>query len=414
VAVGNLNERAAARARAIGKRLSGGLARKRSGWFYVWSRTVITHLDRLASRRPVAVGLDSVDLADLPTRVPGATYRELEPPARDVLPPPNWVWPTNFPTLQKRYRTPAHREGRGVVEIPGGVVYGFKGYIGPDTRGVLTDASSLWSPEERTVLTGSAQALSYGVEDLDGITMSVWVGNAWGNYAHGLLQGVPRLDLLRRGFALEADRYLLEEKSARVLYEALDILGVPTDKFHLVPRDRAPAYRCATLRAATAPPFTDAWPTAFLHELFLPDPPTTAPSRRIYARREGPRRSVINEDEVIALLESLGFEIVALEGRPVREQAAMFADAEVIVSAHGASLANLVFARPGARVVELMGRNVASAVYAEVSWLHGLHYDMIMGLEPAPPDRWWTWQMLADTIVDVPALRRSLERHDLA
>jgi hypothetical protein len=414
VAVSTVTERAAVRARAAGKRLSGRLARKRSGWFYVWTRTVITRLDMRSWHRPVPVGLDSVTLAELPTRVPGATYRELEPPSRDVLPPPDWVWPATFPTVQKVYRTPAHREGRGVVEIPGGVVYGFKGYIGPDVGGVLTDASSLWSPEERTVLTGSAAALGFGVEELDGTTMTVWAGNAWGNYAHGLLQGVPRLDLLRRGFGLEADRYLLEEKSAPVIFEALDILGIPHERRHLVPRDHAPAYRCATLRAATAPPFTDAWPTAFLHELFLPDPPTTAPSRRIYTRREGPRRSVVNEAEVIALLESVGFEIVALEGRPVREQAAMFADAEVIVSAHGASLANLVFARAGARVIELMGKNVASAVYAEVSWLHGLQYEMIMGIEPAPPDRWWTWQMLADTIVDVPALRTSLERHGFA
>ena len=136
------------------------------------------------------------------------------------------------------YRTPAHREGRGVVEIPGGVVYGFKGYIGPDVGGVLTDASSLWSPEERQVLTGSAAALAFGVEDLDGTTMSVWAGNAWPT-AHGLLQGVPGLDLLHgRGFGLEADRYLLEEKSARVIFEALDILGIPVERRHFVPRDQ--------------------------------------------------------------------------------------------------------------------------------------------------------------------------------
>jgi capsular polysaccharide biosynthesis protein len=251
------------------------------------------------------------------------------------------------------------------------------------------------------------------LEELDGVTMSVWAGNAWGNYAHGLLQSVPRLDLLRRGFGLEADRYLLEEKSARATFEALDILGIPAERLHLVPRERAPAYRCATLRAATSPPFAAEWPTAFLHELFLPDPPTTAP-RRIYIRREGPRRAVLNEDDVIELLESAGFETLSMDGPTVREQAAVFASAEAIVSAHGAALANLVFARPGTAVVELMGRNSASVVYAHLAWRHRLRYEMIMGLEAGPPDRWWTWQMLADTVVDVPALRSSLERLVLA
>src|SRR5205823_8816415 len=139
------------------------------------------------------------------------------------------------------------------------------------------------------------------------------------------------------------------------------------------------AYRCATLRAATSPPFAAGWPTAFFQELFLPDPPTVA-SRRIYVRREGTRRVVLNEDEVIELLESVGFETLAMDGRTVREQAAVFAGADAIVSAHGAALANLVFARPGANVIELMGRNSASVVYANLAWRLRLRYEMIMGL----------------------------------
>ena len=74
---------------------------------------------------------------------------------------------------------------------------------------------------------------------------------------------------------------------------------------------------------------------------------------------QGELRTVLNEDEVIALLESRGFETLTMEG-PVRAQAATFASAEAIVAAHGAALANLVFAPPGTAVVELMGRNTAS------------------------------------------------------
>jgi capsular polysaccharide biosynthesis protein len=193
-----------------------------------------------------------------------------------------------------------------------------------------------------------------------------------------------------------------------VLFEALDLLGIPAERRLVVPRDEAPAYRCATLRAATPPPFAADWPAPFLRELFLPDPPTTT-SRRIYIRREGALRTVLNEDEVIALLESRGFETLTMEG-PVRAQAATFASAEAIVAAHGAALANLVFAPPGTAVVELMGRNTASQLYTQLSWRIGLRYEMVMGVEPAPSDRWWTWQQHADTIVDVPALRQSLER----
>jgi hypothetical protein len=413
VAFGTVSERVVSSLRQAGKRLSGRRAKKRSGYFYVWTRTVLAVLDRHSRRRPVAVGLESVTVDALPSRVAGASYRELEPPADDVRPPVNWAWPSSFASSARTYRTPAHAEGRGVVEIPGGVVFGFRGYFGPDPGGVLTEASSLWSCDERTLLAESAEALAVGLEELDGVTMSVSAAHGGNNYAHCLLQTVPRLDLLRRGFGLEADRFLLDARSARPTFEALDILGIPAERLHPVPRALGPAYRCATLRAATPPPFAAEWPTAFLHELFLPEPPTTT-SRRVYIRREGPRRAVLNEDEVIGLLESVGFETLSMDGPTVREQAAVFAGADVIVSAHGASLANLVFARPGTAVIELMGRNSASVVYAHLAWRRRLRYEMVMGIEPGPPDRWWTFQILADTVVDVPALRHSLERLGVA
>ena len=88
----------------------------------------------------------------------------------------------------------------------------------------------------------------------------------------------------------------------------------------------------------------------------------------------------------------------------------MFASAAVIVATHGAALANLVFARPGTAVIELMGTNTASGVFANLAWRRGLNYQMVMGTEPAPPRRWWTWQIDADTMVDVRGLKNCLER----
>ena len=96
--------------------------------------------------------------------------------------------------------------GDGVVEIPGGVVFGSRGHFGSDPNGVLADACSLWPDFERQALLDSADALAVGLEELDGVTMSVWANPD--NYAHCLLQSVPRLDLLRRAFGLEADRFL--------------------------------------------------------------------------------------------------------------------------------------------------------------------------------------------------------------
>ena len=393
--------------RRVGKRLSGRLARKRSGYFFIWSRAILARLERFEHRSPVPVRLGSVTLDALPVRVTGASYRELEPPVRDVTPPPGWVWPSTFASFARLQHAPTR--GQGVVEIPGGVVFGQQGQFGPDPAGVLTDASSLWADDEATLLAASANALVVGLEELDGVTMSIWA-DAGANYSHCLLQSVPRLDLLRRGFGLDADRFLLRE--VRPTIEALTILGIPADRLQFVPSERAPAYRCEMLRAATSPLVHEsglAWTAEFLNELFLPDPPP-ANSRRVYIHRGVTRRRLLNEDDVLALLEPLGFKALSMDGRSTTEQAALFASAEVIVATHGAALANLVFARPGTTVIELMGTNTASTHFARLAWRRGLEYQMIMGTEPAPPDPWWTWQQDADTFADVSALRNHLER----
>lgn len=78
-------------------------------------------------------------------------------------------------------------------------------------------------------------------------------------------------------------------------------------------------------------------------------------SRRLYvSRRDATVRRLVNEDEVAALLAGLGFEVVELSGLDFEAQAELFAQASAIAGVHGAGLANLVFAAPGARVFEIM------------------------------------------------------------
>ena len=60
-----------------------------------------------------------------------------------------------------------------------------------------------------------------------------------------------------------------------------------------------------------------------------------------------------NEAEVAGVLDRVRFTAVDPGALSVREQINTFAQAELIVGAHGAGLTNLAFASPGARAIEL-------------------------------------------------------------
>ena len=87
------------------------------------------------------------------------------------------------------------------------------------------------------------------------------------------------------------------------------------------------------------------------------------PSRRLYlTRRDDGHWRTTNEAEVEACLGAYGFETVAPGDLSFREQIQLFSDAEVIVGT-GAGLFNMVFAAPGAKVLQFQEPS---------QWVHAL------------------------------------------
>jgi capsular polysaccharide biosynthesis protein len=83
-----------------------------------------------------------------------------------------------------------------------------------------------------------------------------------------------------------------------------------------------------------------------------------ARTRHIYLSRMNQinysNRSIDNEDAVRRTLASMGFAILEPGNMPFTAQIAAFNDAAVIVGGHGSTFGNLIAARPGATVVDLM------------------------------------------------------------
>jgi len=62
--------------------------------------------------------------------------------------------------------------------------------------------------------------------------------------------------------------------------------------------------------------------------------------------------TVLNEDEVVAVLKQYNFDVVAFEGLSIDEQMQLANSASIMVAIHGAGLANAIFMQSNTAVLE--------------------------------------------------------------
>jgi hypothetical protein len=233
-----------------------------------------------------------------------------------------------------------------------------------------------------------------------------------GNYYHFLMDSLTRLGVLAQAPSIAAPERWYVPLQTPFQRELLDLFGVaPSQRLDA---GANPHVRAEVLVVPGPPAMTEKnppWAVEFLRSRLLPSVDTSGPRRRIFITR-GPsanNRTVVNEDALLALLAARDFEAVDPGALSVVEQIRTFATASVIVAPHGAALANLMFASPGASVVELvpagcllpdfwrLACGVPSLTYRYLSAWGG----------PSRPTRGGT--IVRDIEVDLPALTKMLD-----
>ena len=192
---------------------------------------------------------------------------------------------------------------------------------------------------------------------LPGTTLSLLTDFGATNYAHFLLDALGRLGLVAAaGIDLAAvDRILVPKPCSENARRILTALPLPKEKIVLVDEGDAAVLLPERLLAPTYPGVPCCYapePAEFLRSHVLGAAPATPPTTRLYVDRADGSRTLENGAEVIALMREHGFSIYNPSEHD--DQPADFAAASVVVGAHGAGLANLVFCRPGTRILEFM------------------------------------------------------------
>ncbi len=175
-----------------------------------------------------------------------------------------------------------------------------------------------------------------------------------GNYYHFLVDVLSRLALLEQA-AFEHPDLWYAPTGMRFHRELLDLFDIPGDR--IIDADSTPHVCADVLLVADLPSHIEnnpPWVVAFLRERLL-SRVQVRPGPDVFVTRGASthNRSIRNEAEVVEALTTRGFVTIDPGMMSVREQIETFAGAHRIVGAHGAALTNLIFASPGATVVEL-------------------------------------------------------------
>jgi hypothetical protein len=128
------------------------------------------------------------------------------------------------------------------------------------------------------------------------------------------------------------------------------------------------------------------WVVDWLRTHLRPSADLSAYPRGLYVTRgDAPNtRRYVEEAELWPRLAERGFARLDPGTVSVQEQIDHFAAADTIVAPHGAALANLVFARPGARLLELFAPDYVNPCYWAIADTAGIGYRYLVAGDPDP------------------------------
>lgn len=202
------------------------------------------------------------------------------------------------------------------------------------------------------------------------------------SYYHWMLDVLPRIGLVRKnGFKMESfDHFVVNGITKPFQLETLQALGIPLEKCRVF-GERKIGFLC---EEAVLPSRTESMglPPSEIGE-FLRSNFSAVQGKGaellFVGRGKGDRRPLVEAEKIWTGLQKLGFAQIEPEKMSVAEQARAFRLARVVVGAHGAALANLLFCRPGTQVIELFSPRYINPCYRNLAIAEGLLHGAVIG-----------------------------------
>ncbi|MCE0523771.1 MAG: glycosyltransferase family 61 protein [Methylacidiphilales bacterium] len=298
------------------------------------------------------------------------------PEATQPLPPEAFVSPDpRFLKPVSEFLDPAHLSPLALVQshlvaVPRGIAWSRGAHLTADGR--LIDPLSVGMNFPMDYWLVKRQRFFPKIDRVPGTVISLTT-DGHNNYYHWMLDVLPKLFIALAAGLGRGTFYL--GASTPFQKQTLELLGIPPSR----------VIDCNTFRFLQAdelivpflgqrhpPNVFNAGKCRLLADVFsflLAAKPSSEklPTRFIVSRGKTRSRRVVNEAELVARLEPLGFRPIYLEDLSLAEQITLFARAEAIVASTGAGLVNLVHTRPGVPVAILMPEECPDLVCRDIA-----------------------------------------------
>ena len=215
--------------------------------------------------------------------------------------------------------------------------------------------------------------------------------SGYNNYAHWLLDIVPKIKILSLVYNIKNIDYFYFSKLNRFQKETFKILKLNSIKIidsksnkHCLMENLIfcthPNYFKGTISDAHSN--IPKWIIRYLRKTFL----TAADKKiekhkKIYIDRSDSRYNhckIINDSEIKEYLKNQGFQIIRLSKHSLKKQVSIFKSCNYVIGPHGAGLANLIFCKRKTKVLEIKNIGHPNKVYQKISKLNKLKHRFIM------------------------------------
>ena len=215
--------------------------------------------------------------------------------------------------------------------------------------------------------------------------------SGYNNYAHWLLDIVPKIKILSQVYSLKKINHFYFSKLNHFQKETFKILKLNSIKIVDSKLDKHcfvenlifcthPNYLKGTIFDAHSN--IPRWIIYYLRKILLKCASKKIEKyKKIYIDRSDSQYNhckIINDFEIKKYLKNRGFEIIKLSEYSLKDQISIFKNCNNVVGPHGAGFANLIFCKKKTKVLEIKNIGHPNKVYQKISKYNKLNHRFIM------------------------------------